>query len=72
MKAFTSSRNAKVDTIIQNGVWKWSEGRKLNEDVKRLMEETPVNLMPKVQQKDQLHWVQGGTHTFTVASAAKH
>lgn len=54
VQLFPSPDQAKVDSIITNGTWKWSVGRRVYAEVRDIIDTTLAHFLPQLQYEDQV------------------
>lgn len=61
------SIQAKADSIICNGQWKWHRPR--NRVTRSTMSHSPPNLQTEIYKEDSIQWLPYASGVFTVKSA---
>lgn len=66
--AFCLTMEDTVEKCIQDGEWKWPQGRRCTEEVRRLKAITPSSFRPNSYAADVLRW-EGGKNGMYTAKA---
>lgn len=69
LKNFGSTETSLAANFIQGREWRWPDGRKLNDEVRLLKQNTPLESVPLQDEKDSTVWLPSSTGTFTIKSA---